>query len=139
MPLLTTWRLTIQHILLSIAKDLKKVLGYFGDAKNNNNTSFKEFTQVFLANGHPKNSDVTSVYIYIYTKPSAPVWYETMIYFKAKFNMFEISVFLLLDWWPYKGSKAHSALLFIHCWTENYWIHSFSKGITVTWTTNSIV
>ena len=49
-----------------------------------------------------------------------------------------IRVFLL-DWFPYPGWRARSALLFIPSWRENNWIHSFPEGISTMWNANSLV
>ena len=44
--------------------------------------------------------------------------------------MFEFRVFLHLDKLPHQGLRTHSSLLFTHSWRENYWIHTFPKGIS---------
>ena len=35
-------------------------------------------------------------------------------HFLGEFNRFEFQVLLLLDWLPYQGLRAQSAILFIH-------------------------
>ena len=71
-------------------------------------------------------------------KPSAYVgWHKVNL--KAEFSRFQFRFFFLQGRLPKKGWRDQSALLFIHCWREDYWIHTFPKGISTMWNANSLV
>ena len=50
--------------------------------------------------------------------------------FKQNLRDFKFKVFILLDWFPYQGQRAQSALLFTHSWRENSWMHTFPRGVS---------
>ena len=52
------------------------------------------------------------------------------VYFKAEFNIFELSVVLFRERLPYQGYIVQCALLFTHGIKEISWIHTFPKDIS---------
>ena len=81
--------------------------------------------------------DVKYIYIYIYIYISRQDL--TQAQFLSDVLQVWMQSFFFLDWLPNQSWRTRSALLLTHSYRENYWFHTFPKGVSAMRNANYLV